>query len=143
MELVDQPKPPFDLTELAAKLDLIYNALLAKNQSGQLDPDTKTAREVTQELIAIIDKHQRDIMAIEPKLMSAPDSVSKTIATSIGEEKIQFHVCGVQLIEHGKIVGTSLYTTIIKARKIRDILNSKFAEMRVNHEAKILNYPVF
>jgi len=140
MELVktEQPKPKFSLNDLEAKLTIIYNALMAKNQSGQLDPDTTTARSITQELIAIITRLNIDLDVIGAGVVE-----NKTVQTIINTEKPQFHVYGVQLIENGQLTGTSLYSTIIKARKIRDILNTKFAELRVNHEAKIINYPVF
>ncbi len=55
----------------------------------------------------------------------------------------QYTVFGVQIWEHGHNVGTALYSTMPKARSVADILNRKYAELQVDHEAKIMPYPVY
>jgi hypothetical protein len=61
----------------------------------------------------------------------------------VKQEKPQFYVHGVQLWQNGKLAGTSCYSTMSKARSIKNTLNQEFARLKVNHEAKIMMYPVF
>jgi hypothetical protein len=136
---VEQPKPLFNLDDLDQKLTSIYQALLAKNQDGITDPDTTTARSVTQELLAIVTKYKNDLQPIDVAGKAYEVEVSK----ALDNQKVQFTVCGVQLWQDRKLAGTSLYSTVVKARKIRDICNAEYARLGVNHEAKIVNYPVF
>lgn len=145
----DQPKPEFTLDDLAEKLDTIYTATMhatkhisgldnSLSASAHVWDELRQANGMLQELIAIVDKHKRDLNPIDVNL-----PVAAVIDKMLGQTEPDHYVCGVQLIENNKLVGTSLYTTVIKARKIRDVLNAKFAELRVQHEAKIVNYPVF
>jgi hypothetical protein len=139
---VDQPKPAFSLDDLEAKLAAIYTRVMNAAQYGWNEPTVKEgikeANGMLQELLAITIKHKQDLTPIDVFYPSAP-----AILEEFRQETPDHYVCGVQLIEQGKLVGTSLYTTIVKARTIRDILNKRFAELRVNHEAKIINYPVY
>lgn len=50
---------------------------------------------------------------------------------------------GVQIWEKGILVGVALYKNTSTARAVRDILNRKYAELQVDHEAKIMKYPVY
>lgn len=50
---------------------------------------------------------------------------------------------GVQIWEKGICVGTALYKSTAAARAVRDILNKKYAELKVDNEAKIVKYPVY
>ncbi len=54
-----------------------------------------------------------------------------------------YYVFGVQIWEYGKCVGVALYRKVSDARAVKDILNAKYAELKVNHEAKIANYPIY
>lgn len=146
---VDQPKPAFTLDDLELKLAAIYTqTMLATKQMTSPDHSLaanakawdglRQANGMLQEIIAIVDKQKRDLNSIEPNL-----PVSSAITDALNIDKPDHYVCGVQLVENGQLIGTSLYTTVVKARKIRDILNKRFAELRVDHEAKIVNYPVF
>lgn len=136
--LTEQPKPKFTLQDLDAKLSLIYDQLKPITSVDQNTMNLNLVRGVLQELLAICNKHINDLESIDVQTDS-----TQAITTALETEKVAFHVTGVQLIENGQNVGTSLYSTVFKARKIRDILNSKFAELRVNHEAKLINYPVY
>ncbi len=53
------------------------------------------------------------------------------------------YVYGVQIWEKGRCEATALYRDIVAARAVRDILNKKYAELKVDHEAKIINFPVY
>lgn len=143
--MIEQPKPKFTLVDLETALERIYKNNLQATKFGKdlkIDahfiPFLVEANSDLQELIAAINKVKNNLDVIE-----LPSDNNKAITDVINTEKPEFTVCGVNLIENGKMVGTSLYTNVIKARKIRDILNSKFAELRVNHEARISNYPVY
>lgn len=133
MEKIDQPKPVFTLLDLDIALAYIYDNCKVVDQVS-----LHNIRAKTHELIAIVDKIKSDLGSIE-----MPIETAKAITDTIQTEKPEFSVCGVQLIENGTLVGTSLYSTVIKARKIKDVLNKRFAELRVDHVAKIVNYPVF
>lgn len=144
MNLANQPKP-FSLNDLAAKISFIYQCSMtaAKCNADEVDrikACVKEANGALQELIALIQSKQMNLEEIAPE---NPTPNTSLITEEINQEKAQFHVVGVQLFEHGKIVGTSLYSTVVKARGVRDILNKKFAELRVQHEAKMMNYPVY
>jgi len=52
-------------------------------------------------------------------------------------------VYGVQIWEVGHCSGVALYSKMSDARAVRDILNKKYAELKVDHEAKITPYPVY
>lgn len=148
----NQPTPPFTIEELAAKLEQAYNnnMIVIRALQGAIPGMTNEQKEKTfygalkecnsglQELIAIVDQKKRDLDSINPTV-----NTSKVMTDTLETEKPEFHVTGVQLIENKILVGTSLYSTVIKARKIKDILNQKFAELRVDHVAKLVNYPVF
>jgi hypothetical protein len=143
MEQVDQPKPVFTLDDLAQKLDYVYTRTMSAthyflSQDSQEAKFLAEANGIIQELIAIVDKHKRDLTPID-----VPYATSEPVTTELNQQKPDHYICGVQLIENKALVGTSLYTTVIKARQIRDVLNKRFAELKVNHEAKIVNYPVF
>jgi hypothetical protein len=145
----NQPKPAFTLDDLDGKLSYIYTRTMNGSKflndplvsKDEILRGLSEANGVIQELLAIVVKKKQDQEAIEA---SIPASLAQEVITkAVGEERIQFYVSGVQLWENKILQGTSLYSTMIKAKKIRDILNHKFAELRVDHEAKILNYPVF
>lgn len=140
VELTEQPKPKFTLIDLEQKLAQIYSmSQKIQRFPEQVSPEDMSVYVGTiQELFAVASKHVADLEAIDMPTVS-----NELIQTTINTEKPVLQVCGVQLIENGKLVGTSLYSTVVKARSIRDVLNKKFAELRVNHEAKIVNYPVF
>lgn len=141
----NQPTPPFTIEELASKLDQAYRISIAASKDLAIyTPALPAVKElaivngILQELIAIVDQKRRDLDSINPSMPT-----SQVMTDVLATEKPAFHVTGVQLIENNKLVGTSLYSTVIKARKIKDILNTKFAELRVDHVAKLVNYPVF
>lgn len=52
-------------------------------------------------------------------------------------------VFGVQIWEKGHCSGVALYRRMIDARMVRDTLNAKYSELKVDHAAKIENYPVY
>src|SRR5260221_7735338 len=133
-EQVNQPTPVFTLLDLEAKLAVAFDFI----PSDITKQHIVLAREILHELLGIVAKLKNDLGSIE-----MPIETAKAITDTIQTEKPEFSVCGVQLIENGILVGTSLYSTVIKARKIRDVLNQRFVELRVDHVAKIVNYPVF
>lgn len=150
-EMVEQPKPKFTLLDLEAALDNIFrnNLKFCTHHKAFIDdiqsPEEEQLRdglvrsnEILQELLATIARIKNDLDVIE-----LPSDNNQAISDAINTEKSEFSVYGVQLIEHKKIAGVSLYTTVSKARKIRDILNSHYAQQRVEFEAKIVNYPVY
>lgn len=140
MEQENQPLPKFTLDDLLHKLDEINLAYVEEQKdTAILYKDSVKAQ--MHELYGIITRHKTKLESIDPAMDMAAHE--KIIADAIGTEKIQFYVAGVQLIEDGILQGTSLYSTMIKAKGIRDIMNRKFAELRVQHEAKILQYPVY
>lgn len=138
--LVEQPKPKFTLEDLEKRLSNLYDGITRAIK--EVGPHTETrlrdANGELQELLAIVIKHKSDF---EPIDINRPDN--PLVQEELQTEKPEFYVVGVQLIENGKLVGTSLYTTVAKARKIKDACNKEFARLRVNHEAKLVNYPVF
>lgn len=146
----NQPKPKFTLLDLEGKLEAIYQLSkhLAKattpngtNYSvpqGLLIEQTTTLLSSVQELLAQVSIAKNNLDAIE-----MPVDTAKVITDTIETEKPQLIVCGAQLYEYGKMQGVSLYTTIVKARKIRDICNERFAQLKVDHMVKIQNYPVY
>ena len=136
--LTEQPTPVFTLLDLEAKLDNIYDLMKHIRFSEEWVDAGMRIRSNIHELLAITTKLKNDLGVIE-----MPIETAKAITDTIQTEKPEFSVCGVQLIENGILVGTSLYSTVIKARKIRDVLNQRFVELRVDHVAKIVNYPVF
>jgi hypothetical protein len=139
--MTEQPKPKFTLQDLDKKLTEVYNTLSSSVKQQQTDLDKaplRWANSIVQELLSIVSKHINDLEPID-----VATNTTEAITTALETEKVAFFVTGVQLTEDGKNVGTSLYTTVFKARKIRDILNAKFAELKVNHEAKLINYPVY
>lgn len=145
-ELVDQPAPKFTLVDLEHRLTDCYSNLL-KVLQGQDSPSgvyissearIKDACGHLQELLAIVGRCKTDLESID-----MPSQDNLIVQQTLNIDKPQFSVSGVQLIEQGRLTGTSLYTTVVKARIIRDILNKEFAKLKVNHEAKIVNYPVF
>lgn len=142
-QLVDQPKPKFTIEDLDKKVSSIFNTILAVKRKfpiATIDSEDylKTALSELQELLAIIAKHRNDL---EPIDINKPEVA--LVLEVLKTEEVAFNVVGVQLIENGVLKGTSLYSTVVKARKIKDQLNREFARLRVNHEAKILNYPVY
>src|SRR5260221_10612088 len=113
-EQVNQPTPVFTLLDLEAKLTTILNKGLFWLRSRPNEADR--LREINgdiQELLAIIIKTKNDLGSIE-----MPIETAQAITQTINTEKPEFSVCGVQLIENGTLVGTFLYSTVIKARKI-------------------------
>jgi len=136
---IEQPKPKFTLLDLEQRLTIAYDCIM-KKQKNLTDPnfDNSIALGAVQELLSVIVKYKADLGSID-----LPIETAKAITDTIQTEKPEFTVCGVQLIENGQLQGTSLYSTIVKARKIRDVLNARFAELQVKHEAKILQYPVY
>lgn len=149
--MTEQPKPKFTLQDLDKKLTEVYNnnfkftqfhrdfiSDTQTEQEQQINSNLVKSNTLFQELLSIVSKHINDLESID----IATDS-TQAITTALETEKVCFFVTGVQLSENGKNVGTSLYSTVFKARKIKDILNAKFAELRVNHEAKLINYPVY
>lgn len=144
----NQPKPAFTLTDLEAKLDFAY--LRIKNytqfsRAGTVDEmgaGLVEALGAIHELIGVVARKKNDQEDIQVEV--EPTKMDQIIARAVGNEaKPQFYVSGVMLYENKVLQGTSLYTTVVKAKTIRDICNRKFAELRVDHEAKIQNYPVF
>ena len=139
---IDQPEPKFNLDDLAQKLSFVYNMTMGalKNCPPQFEIKTQlqAATGQLQELVAIVDKCKRDMEVID-----VPTNTNQEMLNALETEKIQFHVVGVQYIIGKRVEGIALYTTVPKARKIRDILNQKFAELRVDQVAKIINYPVY
>ncbi|SRR6266404_2409974 len=136
---IEQSTPKFTLIDLDQILGTIYTKTI--NFSKQLpvvNYDLAEANSSLQGLVAQVAKNIRDLEPIDMPLVE-----NKKISETFQVEKPAFHVCGVQLFENEKLVGTSLYSTIVKARIIRDTLNKEFARLRVNHEAKIISYPVF
>lgn len=148
VEMTEQPKPKYTLKDLdrdIMALLSINSEVIKTNRAkiGELigEPVNQQLIDINSklhELVAIVTKHVNDLEPIDMPTVS-----NELIQTTINTEKPVMQVCGVQLIENGRLVGTSLYSTVVKARSIRDILNKKFAELKVNHEAKIVNYPVF
>lgn len=138
---VDQPQPKFNLSDLENRITTIYNAITIglKGIEGQPTNMFKAANSDLQELLAIVSKCKADLQPIDIENKVYEQMVIDKLQT----EKPVFSVCGVQLWEQGKLAGTSLYSTVVKARTIRDICNKEYARLGVNHEAKIVNYPVF
>lgn len=137
--MTEQPKPKFTLQDLDHTIGRCYD--LSLEFSKHLPVKNNNITEINrrlQELLSIVTKH---ISELEP--IDVTRDNTEAITTALETEKVAFFVTGVQLSENGKNVGTSLYSTVFKARKIKDILNAKFAELRVNHEAKLINYPVY
>lgn len=138
-ELVDQPSPKFTLIDLEHTIGRCYDLTL--NFTKHLSVQNNNLQEVNrrlQALLATIVRCKNDLNSIEMPALGNP-----IIQQTLNIDKPEFVVCGVQLIENGKLVGTSLYSSIPKARIIRDKCNKEFARLKVNHEAKIVNYPVF
>lgn len=144
----------FTLDDLEAKLSTIYTrtinfaqyhkAFLTDNMAADeqvINEGLKETNSILQELLAIVTKHKNDFESINPLIPTT--ETEQVIVKAVGEEKIQFYVAGVQLIEDGIMKGTSLYSKMPKAKAIRDILNKRFAELGVKHEARIQQYPVF
>lgn len=142
---------PFSLDDLQTRVEQIYKAQAyfirhhkqfindAMNEQDQIIArDFLEAQGLLQELVAIVAKHKSDQQEIAPLVGD-----TKIMTDQLGTEKPEFYVSGVQLIERGKMVGTSLYKSVVRARQIRDILNGKFSELKVDHNARIINYPVF
>lgn len=141
--LVDQPKPKFTLEDLETKLSNVYNLIMRQvhrsNTNEPIQPDRLIEANATlHELVAIVNKHRADLEPIDINKPEIP-----LVLETLGTQRVEFYCTGVQLIENGVLQGTSLYTTVVKARKIKDQLNAEFARLRVNHEAKIVNYPVY
>lgn len=138
-KLVDQPAPKFTLVDLEHTVGRCYDLTLnfAKHLPVKNDNLAESIRRL-QELLAIVTRLQRDLDTIEMPVANNP-----VIQQTLNIDKPEFYVSGVQLIQNGTLAGTSLYTTVVKARVIRDKCNEEFARLRVNHECKILNYPVF
>lgn len=141
----DQPKPEFTMKELADKLGLAYsNAIRLGKYLGdvhnieQNKDYLKAITVILQELVSQINIKVENLDSIHTNLPDVPE-----VNLTLNQEKPDHYVVGVQLFENGKLIGTSLYTTVVKARMIKDVLNKRFAELRVNHEAKLINYPVF
>lgn len=85
------------------------------------------------------------IVNINGKVMSSDNMepiVDKEGNTVIPTEPSE-HVTGVQIWEKGICVGTALYKHVHHARAVAKILNEKYAELRVDHEAKLITYPVY
>ncbi len=85
------------------------------------------------------------IITIGGKAMSSDNMeplVDKEGNTIIPTEPSEW-LDGVQIWEKGICVGTALYKKTAAARAVRDILNKKYAELQVDHEAKIVKYPVY
>lgn len=137
---VDQPQPKFNLTDLEHTVGRCYDLVLnfTKHLPVQNDNLVEVNRRL-QELLSIVNKHKTDLQPIDIENKVYEQMVVDKLQT----EKPVFSVCGVQLWEQGKLAGTSLYSTVVKARTIRDICNKEYARLGVNHEAKIVNYPVF
>jgi hypothetical protein len=133
-ELIDQPAPKFTLLDLERQLTDCYSILL----KGVTPQDIRDCTGKIQELLTIVTSCKTNLESIELPVENNP-----IIQQTLNIDKPELSVCGVQLWENGVLKGTSLYTTIIKARIIRDTLNKEFAKLKVNHEAKIINYPVF
>jgi hypothetical protein len=149
--LVDQPKPRFTLNELEDKLGKIYIRTLnyvkwhkdflldaQTDEEQSLAAGLNEANSMLQELIASVSRHVQDNEPID-----IPKDTNKVIEQILNTEKPEFYVSGVQMVINGKIEGTSLYSTMPKARLVRDTLNKKYAELKVKYEAKIIQYPVF
>lgn len=142
---IEQPTPKFTLIDLDRILETIYTRTIKATQFSSRDVaddlrriSLQEANSALQGLVVQVAKNIRDLESIDMPLVE-----NKKISETFQVEKPAFNVCGVQLFENKKLVGTSLYSTIVKARIIRDTLNKEFARLRVNHEAKIINYPVF
>jgi hypothetical protein len=150
--LVEQPKPRLTLEELEAKISKVYTRTLnfAKWHPSFLS-DAQSAEEkeinqgiiesnsLLQELISDISRHRQDNEPID-----VHKETNTVIEQILDTEKPQFYVSGVQMVLNGKVEGTSLYSTIVKARTVRDVLNKEYAKLKVNnYEAKIIQYPVF
>lgn len=145
IEMRDQPLPSFTMQDLVNSLAEIYgkqtNVIKKMQEIGAGAPDDlKDANGIAHTLFATVTKLISGLDSIH----SIPPAATPSIVNNIlNTERPVFSVCGVQLWENGAIVGVSLYSTIHKAKTIRNILNAKFAELNVKHEAKIINYPVF
>lgn len=83
----------------------------------------------------MVDIHGKPIGEKNPLVDKDGNTIINTIP--IGQ------VHGVQVWEKGICVGTALYSTMSAARHVKDILNRKYAELKVEHEAKIILYPVY
>lgn len=140
VELRPERKPVFTLVDLENKLSIIYSmAQQLQRFPDQVSPAMQAAHVGNiQELLGITVKCIADLIPID-----APMPENPTVQSMLDTTKPEFYVCGVQLIENGKLQGTSLYSTIVKARTIKEKLNTRFAKLEVNHVAKIINYPVF
>jgi len=84
----------------------------------------------------IVDLHGKPIQVGDP-----PTTDEK--GNAIIPTQVHHHVFGVQIWEQGHCSGVALYRNMADARAVRDILNAKYAELKVDHEAKIANYPVY
>jgi hypothetical protein len=129
----DQPKPKFTLLDLERQLDAALVQVKTKPANFEVNLTV-----ILHGLLAEVERIKTNLDVIE-----MPVETAKAITDTIETEKPEMIVCGVQLFEYSKIQGTSLYTTIVKARKIRNVLNTRFAELKVDHFAKIVNYPVY
>jgi hypothetical protein len=84
----------------------------------------------------IIDLHGKPIkVGDEPTIDSEANAIIPT--------EPNHYVVGVQIWEHGVITGVALYRKMVDARKVKEILNAKYAELNVKHEAKLIEYPVY
>lgn len=84
----------------------------------------------------IVDLHGKPINLGDPP---TTDEQGNTVIPSAPHHFLH----GVQIWEKGRLEGVALYRNMADARRVRDILNAKYAELHVDHEAKILNYPVY
>lgn len=117
------------------KLDFIYNVMNDILKAVPNDSAIIKARGFLHEMIAEEQKNPKDFN-------DSPEDSQKQ-SSVLTPDKIAFHVAGLQLIENNVIKGTALYQKMHSARVRRDILNKKFADLNVKHEAKIIQYPVY
>jgi hypothetical protein len=140
-QVVEQPTPKFTLNELENKLATIYSLAQKIQRQPELFTPEDKANFVggIQELLGKVTKCITDLTPIDV----AGKQYEELVLSKLEAQKVQFTVCGVQLWENKQLRGTSLYSTVVKARTIRDTCNAEYARLKVDHEAKIVNYPVF
>lgn len=150
-EKKDQPKPKMFLQDLAQYLEVVdvaigqaqklYTEQLPQQPITPIVKELYIARTQIRNIMFEVRQALENQQSIDPVIEPTQDQ--QVIAKAFNQERPQFYVSGVQLIENKRLVGTSLYSTMPKAKHIAGILNRKFAELKVEHEAKIIQYPVF
>lgn len=142
---INQPLPAYTLLDLQQDIEAIYqaNLHLLKNLAdvesnaqarALLQSAIEGAGQIRGRLIKLIEQNDS---------IGMPFEVDAAMLKAVNMEEIQFTVSGLQLLENRVVTGTCLYSTMPKAKTIRDICNAKFAELNVDKLARIQQYPVY